>query len=110
MLGSGGLPQSAGTEISALRITITIREGRTEFRLSAVVAPSGGAKAVDAIAQPAEHRTLASTNEQPEESPPPETNETGSGSAKKLKYPFTLLEIRENDEISSAPAVADTQA
>ncbi|MEO7598287.1 MAG: hypothetical protein ABIV50_05110, partial [Opitutus sp.] len=35
-----------GTQISALRINLTVKEGKTNFRLSVVVAPQGGARLV----------------------------------------------------------------
>ena len=92
-----------GTQISALRINVTVREGRTQFRLSVVVAPPGGATPVKAVAATASGATPA------EPPPPPGTTKSStptenSAGAKKLKYPFTLLEIRENAEISAVPA------
>lgn len=46
VLGSGALPPLAGVQIRALRVNITIREGRSEFRLTTVIAPAGGATLV----------------------------------------------------------------
>ena len=65
-----------------------------------MVAPSGGAKAVQEVS--------VSTGDNPVEQPPEkqpkaETKENSDG-AKKLNYPFTLLEIRENAEISTTSA------
>ena len=89
-----------GTQISALRIIVTVREGKTNFRLAVVVAPSGGAKAVQEVS--------VSTGENPAEQPPEKQakaeNQENSDGAKKLNYPFTLLEIRENAEISTTSA------
>lgn len=103
VIGPGKMPASYGTDISALRVIVTIREGRTAFRLAAVVAPSGGAKAVEAVKAP-----LAKDSKVAQPKPAAPTAEAaGSGGAgastKKLNYPFTLLEIRENGEISPAP-------
>jgi hypothetical protein len=89
-----------GTQISALRIIVTVREGKTNFRLAVVVAPSGGAKAVQEVSV----NTGENTVEQPpekQEKAAPNANPEG---AKKLNYPFTLLEIRENAEISPVTA------
>ena len=41
--GVGGNSTQFGTTISALRVTITVHEGHSQYRLSAVVAPQGGA-------------------------------------------------------------------
>lgn len=104
LVGAGALPAGAGTEISALRVNVTIREGRSEFRVSVVIAPEGGAKAVE----PA--KNIDPTKEQPANSSTEGaagTGTEGEGSSaaagKKLRYPFTLLEIRENAEISAVP-------
>ena len=93
-----------GTQISALRIIVTVREGRTAFRLAVVVAPAGGAKVVKEAA--INNPTAAGATE-----PPKASNTTAGGGnagnsvpAKKLNYPFTLLEIRENAEISAVLA------
>lgn len=112
LVGGGAVPQNAGTMISALRINLVVREGRSEFRISTVIAPQGGAKPVG----PSTVDTEGSTEEQPPEetaaAQPPEPDTTAanqsetrsSDQAKKLRYPFTLLEIRENDENSAVPS------
>lgn len=104
MVGAGTLPAGAGTEISALRVNVTIREGRSEFKVSVVIAPEGGAKAVEPS------KGADPTKEQPAETSNKDDAETRRGDAgsassagKKLRYPFTLLEIRENAEISAVP-------
>lgn len=105
LLGNGALPSNYGTEISALRINITIREGRTAFRLSAVVAPSGGAKAIQEVA--ASHTITDPNQKTPTPDPTAASSAASPGTAataKKLNYPFTLLEIVENAEISAVPA------
>lgn len=92
-----------GTQINALRIIVTVREGRTHFRVSVVVTPSGeeGATAVKEKA--------VNTSEISPEEPRAEQRKTAEGQesagAKKLKYPFTLLEIKENAEISAVSAL-----
>ena len=98
VLGVRALPAGYGTTIAALGVHVTVIEGRTSFRLSAVVAPSGGATTVQAVAPSSKIST---------QNPPGATNTsaaaTPAASTKKLNYPFTLLEIRENAEISAVP-------
>lgn len=93
-----------GMEVTALRVTITVREGVSSFRLSAVVAPAqGGAKVVrpsnptasgEDSAEAASGRTGVAN-----------TPATAVPEQADLKYPFTFLEIREND--SAAPPAAE---
>lgn len=102
--------------ISALRIVVTVRDGRTEFRLMAIVAPPNGATTVQATATSTRTQTTgaaAKTAEQrqamPNAAQPPgrAPGATGGGRpgtpAAELRYPFALLEIRENDEIPPPP-------
>ncbi|WP_237702466.1 general secretion pathway protein GspK [Opitutus terrae] len=102
ILGVPSLPNGYGTEIAALRIRLTVREGGTAFQLSAVVAPPGGAKFVPPMADPAtSSETGSSTGDKTASAAG--TTETAADS-KKLNYPFTLLEITENAEFSRVPA------
>lgn len=108
VLGVQTLPAGYGAEISALRIHVKVREGRSALELSAVVAPQGGAKVVApmAVATDAEKsESDASANQSASTGTSGASGETASA-AKKLNYPFTLLEIRENTEISAVPAPA----
>ena len=102
------MPAGFGTTISALRINVTVHQGRSQFRLTAVVAPPGGATTVLAnpalTAQPEKDsagQTDAAKTTTTNPSSTPTTTTTGG---KKLNYPFTLLEIRENVEIPPTPA------
>lgn len=81
-LGTAGHAEAFGATISALRIRLTVHEGRSEFRLNVVVSPQGGGAAtVQANA----------------------TSSAASGpAAKKLNYPFTILEISENEPLARA--------
>lgn len=90
ILGANAPLERFGVEASALRITVTVRGGAVVYRLSAVVAPPGGANLAEAPprASPA-----------PAESPQVSTTVT----FKKLDYPFRVLEIRENLESNDAP-------
>jgi general secretion pathway protein K len=113
-------PPGMGTGISALRIIVTVLDSpsaRSGFRLNVVIAPPGStAKVV----------TQKATTKRPDTvvvppAAPPATNPnnapTGAGTdaqnqAPSLNYPFTILEIRENDEMPQPPAdpTADSTA
>jgi hypothetical protein len=104
VLGSGALPATVGTQVSALRVNITLREGRSEFRLTAVVSPAGAATTVPAAESSA--APAASGGTAPAPAAPAVAPVTP---APRLNYPFTLLEIRENAEmppVSPAPPAA----
>jgi hypothetical protein len=98
-----------GTQISALRVILTVRDGRTSFQISAVVAPTGGATAVKEIAVNGRDAQTDPEAQKPKVDPESGNGENQAG-GKKLKYPFTLLEIRENAEISADPVSPPTQA
>ena len=99
----GGQSPAAGlsTQISSLRIIVTVREGRSSFRLNALIAPPGGATIPAAPADPdPKANQNGNTNTKPTTTPPT-TDPTASQTTKKLNYPFTILEFRENDEMPS---------
>lgn len=119
-VGVSGDVSGFGATISALRIVVTVVDGRTQFRVATVIAPPGGAKTVDTPAtsqRPQTSSAPAQTGTQ--NTPNPAQNRAGTPNAGKqpagknapaappadrnLKYPFTLLEIRENDAIPPAP-------
>jgi general secretion pathway protein K len=116
--GPAGDVAGFSSTISALRINLTVREGRNEYRVSTVIAPPGGATAVHTTAtstraqtSSAAAKTTAQQQQQPNPAqaaqPPAGTSAAGggarSGAPADLKYPFTLLEIHENDEIHQSP-------
>ncbi len=113
--GAGGNAAAFGTTISALRVTVTVREGRSVYRMSAVVAPQGGAtvNATNAV-----NATVAASGASPLTSTPvtnqsqPSSTATSANAAaaasQSINYPFTLLEMLEDDEIPQQPA-APTQ-
>ncbi|MCS6298961.1 MAG: general secretion pathway protein GspK [Opitutus sp.] len=99
-----------GYKVSALRITVTVRQGLASFRLMAVVAPEGGAKVAPAssassVATEASPAAVSSNKaaqkSDPRRAPPADKT---SGQPADLKYPFTFLEIRENDSAVPPPA------
>jgi len=105
-----------GYKVNALRITVTVRQGLSSFRLMAVVAPEGGAKVVPASSASKstdDSKQLAARSgkaaPQPQSKPSPNADKTPPQTAD-LKYPFTFLEIRENDSVvpSSAPTSEPT--
>ena len=116
--GPTGNTGGFGTTISALRITITVRDGRTEFKVSTVIAPPNGATTVQTTATAARTQASAAsakTATQQQNRPNaaqsqarPGTNtataKQNTAAARNLRYPFTLLEIHENDEIPGGTA------
>jgi hypothetical protein len=120
--GPTGDTSGFAATISALRITITVRDGRTEFKLSTVIAPPNGATTVQTTATAARTQASATTGQtaaQQQNRPnaaqtaprpggnPGSPKQPSAAQAAQLKYPFTLLEIHENDEI---PGSAGTTA
>jgi general secretion pathway protein K len=119
LVGPTAASSKLGTQVRCLRIIVTVSEGSATFRTSAVVTSSGGAQlpppdpattadtstsstaANDATsAQSAASAASGSPN-----APAPATAAANSAAAAggaaspALNYPFTLLEIRENDGI-----------
>lgn len=117
VLGGNSPATGLTTQISALRIIITVHERRAFYRLNVVVAPQGGAK-LPPSAPPETNTTAPGSTSTPKSQSASATNPTPRATAnstsrtnngtqqKSLNYPFTILEIRENDETSSAPADA----
>lgn len=110
---AGGNPAAFATTISALRVNVTVHEGRSEFRLAAVVTMANAAQTVQTTATSATPKASA-----PNSSPGTAQNQTNNSTSstsnsptaagqtaasRNLNYPFTLLEIRENDEIPPPP-------
>ena len=108
--GVGGNANPFSTTISALRVTITVHEGRSAYRLSTVVAPQGGAttnqtQATNATAA-ASAASVATKTSVTSTSQPSSTATSASASAaasQSINYPFTVLEMLEDDEIPQAP-------
>jgi hypothetical protein len=110
-----------GMTVQALRITVTVRQGLSSFRLTTVVAPTEqGAKVVPASnattadtdsADNTDNSTATSNTVAPKATQPATSSASNSPAtavpkAVDLKYPFTFLEIRENDKPVS-PALSD---
>ena len=110
VLGSAALPPLAGIQVRALRVNVTIREGREEFRLTAVVAPQGGATIVQTNATSTRSATSGTTTTVTSTATAASTSTSASSSTStaatpppQLNSPFTLLEIQENPAIPTPP-------
>ena len=102
-----------GIQVRCLRINVTVLEGQTSFRVSAVVTAPGGAQlpppdqltAADTATSSAaaNDSTAAQNNSTTADATAADAGTTTSSTAGQtpstLNYPFTLMEIRENDEI-----------
>jgi hypothetical protein len=108
MFGGQSPVAALSTQISSLRIIVTVREGRSSFRINALISPPGGATIpVDQTNQTSttnSNNSASSVNSTAATS----TAATSSQTAKKLNYPFTILEFRENDEMPSPPQPASS--
>lgn len=119
--GATGDVGSFAPTISALRVFITVIEGRSQFRLATVVTQNGAATAIQTNATATREQTSAASaaqnqrkqrqqQQQQQQAQGATAVSAGARSAanpnstpQNLRYPFTVLEIRENDEIPPAP-------
>lgn len=112
--GGQGNMNAFQTTIAALRITVTVHEGGSTYKLSAIVAPTqGGATAVMTTATDAKKNTSNSQNGEANNAPAtssgPKTTATNAQASAatatnvNIQYPFTILEIQENDQIVTPP-------
>ena len=113
ILGAVGRANAFGTTISALRIRLTVHDGRSEFRLNVVVSPQGGgATTVQTTATTtraaASEEAAANPGSTPKPNTVPTPAATAAAAAKKLNFPFTLLEIRENEPLPPPPPPVPT--
>lgn len=92
VLGPAASTDKLATEMAALRINVTARQGAIAFRLTAVVSSSG---AGGVVASQANTRTSANSSQ---------TGTAQPTERKRLDYPFTVLEIREDIEAPDVPA------
>ncbi len=109
---AGGQPAKLGygTTVAALRINVTVRHGLASFQLTAVIAPDKGATVVppsnvtstDVSDISTDTATNAASTVVDQKAQPSngQANATPTAvpTAIKLNYPFTFLEIRENDK------------
>ncbi len=88
-----------GTQISALRVIVTVREGMNTYRLSTLVALTNGVRAPEAGELNRENNREAGNSNAGAASAGNAPRSTRNTTVKSLNYPFTLLEIRENGAI-----------
>jgi general secretion pathway protein K len=108
--GLGGNAATFGTTISALRINVTVHDGRSQYRVSVVVSPQGGATtnqtiATNATAAASTTSTASTTSITATAQPSATANSATAAAAasQSINYPFTLLEILEDDDIPQPP-------
>jgi len=100
--GSSGNSAGFALNLSALRIHVFVREGRNEYRVAAVVAAPGAASAVPPGPPPGpvKAETRAGPTPTPPPQPPGPAAPTPSGTLdQRLRYPWLILEVRENEDI-----------
>jgi len=106
--GAGGNANAFGTTITALRVNITVHDGHSLYRLSTVVSPQGGAtinqtaatnatSAAEATSASATASTSITNTNQP--SSTATTANASAAASQSINYPFTILEMLEDDEI-----------
>lgn len=117
VVGAVGNSASFGTAITALRILVTVHEGpHSQFRLSVVVAPQGGAKTVQTTAtdmkagtsnsgtgETASATSISGQQTATQTNSTATTAQTAAAAAANIQYPFTILEVLENDQIPIQP-------
>lgn len=119
-----GNPGQFAYTISALRITLTVHEGRSLYRLSVVVSPAQGQRAAASavmttatdVKQSQQNATTGETNNntqvnstaQPTESP--NAAQQAAAQATNIQYPWTFLDVKENDAIVTPPPVPPPDA
>jgi general secretion pathway protein K len=117
--GLGGNANVFGTTITALRINITVHDGRSEYRLSTVVAPQGGAtlnmtNATNATSAAAGTSANPATTTSVTNAAQPSSTATSANAAaaasQSINYPFTVLEMLEEDEIPQQPPAPPPQS
>jgi Type II secretion system (T2SS), protein K len=108
--GLGGNANPFATTVSALRILVTVHDGQSQYRLSAVVAPQGGAglNQTNAVnpANAASGSSASATASVASTAQPAQTASsatTAATASQSINYPFTILELLEEDEIPQTP-------
>jgi hypothetical protein len=108
-LGATGRAAQFGTTISALRIRLTVHDGRSEYRLNVVVSPQGGGAttvlttATSTRANASDAQTAAATDLSTTSKPTTTPTSAATAAAPKLNYPFTILALTENEPLPPPP-------
>ena len=100
ILGTQSPVAQLDTQIRALRIIVTVREGQSSFRVNALISPPNGAT-IPVVQTNQTDTSNQNSSQNPVNNPSPSNNASSSQTTKKLNYPFTILEFRENDEMPS---------
>jgi len=102
-LGATGRAGQFGTTISALRIRLTVHDGRSEYRLNAVVSPQGAGattvltNATTTRANASDGQAASAADVSTTSKPTTTPTSAATAAAPRLNYPFTLLELTENE-------------
>lgn len=133
LFGAQNLPQGVGTQILALRISVTVHDGDRSFTLNTVIAPPNGAKAVASTESAGPPTNVENNAQQPNQTDSNNNNSAANNTANgttpaqtaanpsapaanataipQLNYPFTLLEIHEGIiENTATPASSSAPA
>ena len=108
-LGATGRANAFATTISALRIRVTVREGRSEYRLNVVVSPQGGGAtsiittATAARANTPENDAESTSNVTATAQPSSRPTGAATAAAPRINYPFTILQLVENEPLPPPP-------
>jgi len=125
LVGQTAVSAKLGTQVRCLRVNVTVREGQSSYRMSAVVTASGGAQLPPPTPQTTGSTSTSSTanndstaaRNTPDASAgagatTPSAAAAGSTAAGQtqaaLNYPFTLLEIRENSGIVDSASLSQS--
>ncbi|HVW21800.1 MAG TPA: hypothetical protein VHC86_11345 [Opitutaceae bacterium] len=116
MGNSSGNPGAFAFTATALRIFITVHDGKSSYRLSAVVAPSsGGAQTVQTTAtdvkqsqqnaQTGESNNATQVTAAAAPTTSPNAAQRSAAQGANLQYPFRFLAIEEDENIPNVPPV-----
>ncbi|HEY3756252.1 MAG TPA: hypothetical protein VGL42_08900 [Opitutaceae bacterium] len=121
VVGAVGNPAPFGASIAALQINITVHEKKSIYRLSVIVSPSqGGARTVNTTATAAHQSVANAANGENATANPlgpsgpnntatnAQTSAAAAGTVN-IQFPFTILEIEENDQILTPPTLPPLQ-
>lgn len=104
-LGEQSPAAALSTQISALRVIVTVQQGRATYRINALIAPPDGATVP--VVEPST-TTNQDDGASAQVAPTATSTPSNQQATKKLNYPFTVLEFIENDEIPSPPPSASS--
>lgn len=108
-VGSTGRAGQFGTTISALRIRLTVHDGRSDYRLNVVVSPQGGGAtsvlttATTTRANASDDQAASAADVSTTSKPTTTPTSAATAAAAKLNYPFTILALTENEPLPPPP-------